>query len=80
MTVNKYMKEAFRHIFAYFKVSSFFTICLKILYTQWFFLAQFCELVVIAVSLQLSARFANVSQKIERLSDRKVMGLIGFVC
>lgn len=73
MTLHEFMVKTSRYIFTYFKLPFVFGVCVsKLLYTQWFFLSLFCEGFVIAVSLQLSGRFANVRRKIKRLSDLKI--------
>lgn len=72
------MQKAYTHIFTYFKYSPFFGICLKAVYTQWFFMSLFGEVFIIAVSLQLSTRFVNAKHKIKRLSNTKV-GVADFV-
>lgn len=65
----------YQHIYIHFECSSICGMCLQALHTQSYFMSQFCEVLVIAVSLQLAERFAIVWRKIKRLADIKVIGI-----
>lgn len=46
--------------------------CLEALFAQWFIMTVFCEVFIIAISLQLTERFANIRRRILRLVNVKV--------